>query len=187
MLDASRLRNRHCTTYAANVHVPSANHMVPNTTISIHKGTSVRPVRSKHRPTAKIAPKVNTGSETSTSHHLIFGSRIFCLAKSNASMLRPDSHQKNMPMIGQLRSRHVHMNMPLGVHSVCAGLRIAYVKPGKLPGKFSAAPAHSLASEIFILRCTSGSDRSNGRNRGVTGFLAGVSCKMPYSRKDACI
>ena len=42
-------------------------------------------------------------------------------------MLRPASHQKNMPMIGQLRSCHVHVNMPFGVHSLCAGLRIAYV------------------------------------------------------------
>jgi hypothetical protein len=59
------------------------------------------------------------------------------------------------------------MNMPLGVHSLWAGLRIAYVKSGKPPGILSAATAHSLASEILILRCTSGSDRSrlNGNRR----------------------
>jgi hypothetical protein len=104
-------------------------------------------------------------------------------------MLRPASHQKNMPTTGQLRSRYAHMNMPLGIHSLWAGLRIAYVMSGKPPGIFSAATAHSLASEILILRCTSGSDRSrlNGRNLGVTGFLAAVSCEMPYSRNEARI
>src|SRR5881394_2103027 len=134
-----------------------------------------------------IAPKASAGSETTTSHHLIFGSRSLCLEKSKVSMLRPASHQKNMPMIGQLRSRHVHVNMPFGVHSLCAGLRIAYVQSGKPPGKFSAATAHSLASEVFILRCTSGSARSNGGNLGVTGFLAAASCEMPYARNDARI
>ena len=67
----------------------------------------------------------DTGSETTTSHHLIFGNRILCLEESKASTLRPASHQKNIPTIGQLRSLHGHINMPLGVHSLCAGLRIA--------------------------------------------------------------
>src|ERR1700722_2050172 len=173
--------------YASEVDAPSSNHMPPKIARSIQKGSSVCELRSIHRPTAKIAPKANTGTETTTSHHLIFGSRILCLEKNNASMLRPASHQKNMPMIGQLRSRHVPMIIPLGVHSICAGLKIAYVMSGKPPGRFIAATAHSLASTTFILSCRSGSDRSNGSNRGVTRFLALVSCEVPYSRNDVRI
>jgi hypothetical protein len=75
--------------------------------------------------TVKIAPKADTGSETTISHHLILGNRILYLEESKASMLRPASHQKNIPTIGQLRSRHGHINMPLGVHPLCVGFRIA--------------------------------------------------------------
>jgi hypothetical protein len=69
--------------------------MLPNTAGIIHKGNSVRALRPTHRTTAQIAPKANAGSETTTSHELIFGSRILCLEKSKASMLRPACHQKN--------------------------------------------------------------------------------------------
>jgi hypothetical protein len=69
--------------------------MLPNRAGSIQKTNSVRALWPTHRTIAQIAPRVNAGSEAMTSHHLIFGSRILCLEKSKASMLRPACHQKN--------------------------------------------------------------------------------------------
>lgn len=46
-------------------------------------------------------------------------------AAIKASMPRPAHHQKRMPMIGQLSTRHVLRFIPLGLQSSLAGFKVA--------------------------------------------------------------